>query len=146
MNIQQPVHAADNHGLFFVDDQVTVRSLVVDEEPAEGNGNLAVGEQLALAQDVVLGNAAAFLLGQRGHDRQHQLTLAVKGPDVFLFKIRLNALVLQLADGGQAVDCVSGKAADGLGDDEIYFPVKGIAHHVLEALALAGITAGLSFV
>ena len=95
MNIQQPVHAADNHGLFFVDDQVT---------------------------------------------------LAVKGPDVFLFKIRLNALVLQLADGGQAVDCVSGKAADGLGDDEIYFPVEGIVHHVLEALALAGIAAGLSFV
>ena len=140
------IDAADNFGLLFIDNQVAVRSLVVAEEPAEGNGNLAVCKPLTLAPGTVLGNAAAFFLGKRGHDRQHQFALAVEGPDVFLFKVDLNTLVLQPADGGQAVDRVSGKTADGLGDDEVNLPVERIIHHVLEALAFAGVAAGLSFV
>ena len=74
MNIQQPVHAADNHGLFFVDDQVTVRSLVVDEEPAEGNGNLAVSEQLATPQLAQDGNVNISMTDQAGGNMEGKET------------------------------------------------------------------------
>ena len=41
-------------------------------------------------------------------------------PNVFLLKIDLYALFLQIAHRGQAVHCIPGEAADGLGDDEVY--------------------------
>ena len=59
-----------------------------------------------------------------------------------LFKVAFDAFFLQLSDGGQAVDGIAGKAADGLGDDEINFPGQRISHHGLEALAVLGAGAG----
>ena len=140
------VNAADNLRLFFVDHQVAVRPPVVAQESAEGHRNLAVGKALALTPGAVLGNAAALLLGQRGHDRQHQLALAVEGPDVLLLKVNLDALVLELADGGQAVDGVAGEAGDALGDNQVDLPVERIVYHALEALAPAGVAAGFALV
>ena len=39
------------------------------------------------------------------------------GSHIFLLKVALDAFFLQLPDGGQTVDGISGKAADRLGDD-----------------------------
>lgn len=83
---------------------------------------------------------------QRGHDRQQKLTLAVEGPDVFFFKIDLDVVLLEFPDGSQAIDCVSGKAADRLRDNQVDLAVKGICNHLPELLTLFGIGAGDAFV
>ena len=73
--------------LFLIDHQIAVRAAVVAEEASEGHGDLAVSEVLALTPDTVFGNAPAFLLRQRGHDGNHQLTLAVEGQDVLFLRV-----------------------------------------------------------
>ena len=64
------------------------------------------------------------------------------GLNILFFKVAFDAFFLQLPDGGQAVDGIAGKAADGLGDDEIDFPGQRISHHGLEALAVLGAGTG----
>ena len=46
----------------------------------------------------------------------------------------------------QAIDCVSGKAADRLRDNQVDLAVKGICNHLPELLTLFGIGAGDAFV
>ena len=74
--------------------------------------DLPIGESLSLAPRDVLRNGAALLLRQRGHDGNQQFALAVQGVDVLLLEVDLHALLLQLADGHQAVYGIPGKAAD----------------------------------
>lgn len=111
------VDALNNGCLLPVDHQIAVRPTVVAEEPVERNRDFAVCKALPLAPGTVFRNAPAFLLCQRGHDGQEQLPLSVKRPDVLFFKIALDAVFLELADGGQTVYRVPGKAADALGHD-----------------------------
>ena len=66
------------------------------------------------------------------------IALAVKCPDVLLFKIALDAVFLELADGGQAVHRVPGKPADALGHDEVDASGQGVRDHLVEALAMPG--------
>ena len=47
-----------------------------------------------------------------------------------------------MSDGGQAVNGVPGKSADGLGDDKVDLPGQCIRHHGLEALTMLGAGAG----
>ena len=101
--------------------------------------DLSIGETLSLAPGDVLRNGAALLLRQRGHDGDQQFALAVQGVDIFLFKIDLHALLLQLADGHQAVYGVPGKPADGFRHDEVDFPIERIPYHLVETLALFGV-------
>ena len=63
---------------------------------------------------------------------------ALEGPDVFFLKIDLDAVFLQLPDGGQGVDRVPRKAADRLGDDQVDLAVHRIRDHAFEALAMLG--------
>ena len=73
---------------------------------------ISVSEPLTLAPGDVDRNGSALLLGKARHDGQQELALAVDGSDVLFFKIELGNMLLQLADGGQAVNRVSGKSAD----------------------------------
>ena len=106
------VDLLDDDGLLWVDHQVSVRPTVVTEETVKRNSDLTVCKALSLAPRAVLGNAATFFLRKAGHDGQEQFALAIKGPDVFFFKIHLDAFFLELANGSQAIDCVSSKSAD----------------------------------
>ena len=58
--------------------------------------------------------------------------------NILFLKIALDAVFLELADGGQAVHRVPGKTADALGHDEVDFPVQRIRDHAFEALAVLG--------
>ena len=73
---------------------------------------ISVSEPLTLAPGGVDRNGSALLLGKARHDGQQELALAVEGSNVLFFKIELGTMLLQLADGGQAVNRVSGKSAD----------------------------------
>ena len=115
------VDIPDGFRLLLIHQNLTLEAALEAQGVLEGNGHLAVGHALPLAPGDVFGNALAFLLSQAAHDGDQQFAFAIKCPDVFLFKVALDAFFLQLPDGGQAVDSVPGKAADGLGDDEIYF-------------------------
>lgn len=135
---EQAVDALDDDCLLPVDHQIPVRASVVAKEALEWNADLSVCEALSLAPSAVLGNAAAFFLCQRGHDGQQQFALTVECPDVLFFKIALDAVFLELADGGQTVHRVPGKSADALGHNEVDFPCQRIRDHPLEALAVLG--------
>ena len=112
-------NAADDLGLFFVDDQVAVRTPVIAEETLEGHGDLPVSKSLSLAPRAVFRDAPALFLGQAGHDRQQQFALGIKGPYPFFFKIDLDAVLFQLPDGRQAVYGIPGEAADRLCDNDV---------------------------
>ncbi len=132
------VDAPDDLGLLGVDNQLAVGTTVVAEEPVERDRDLPVGEPLPLSPCAVLGDAAAFLLRQRAHDGDEQLALAVESPDVLLLEIALDAFLLELPDGRQAVHGVAGEAADALGDDEVDLSGQSVGDHPLEALAALG--------
>ena len=114
---EHAVDAFDHFGLLPVDHQIPILASVVAEEPFEWDRDLAVCKTLSLAPCAVLGNGPAFFLRKARHDGQQDFSLAVKGPDVFLLEIDLDAVFLQLPDGGQGVNRVPRKTADGLGDD-----------------------------
>lgn len=107
--------------LFLIDHQIAVRAAVVAERASEGHGDLAVSEALALTPDAVFGNAPAFLLRQRGHDGNHQLALAVEGPDILLFEAHLHAQPLQAAHPFQRVDGIPRKAREDFGENQVDF-------------------------
>ena len=90
-------------------------------ELSVGHGHLAVRKAFPHTPCHVFGNIAAFFLRNAGHDGQQHLALAVQRVDVLFFKIDLHAVLLQLADGGQCVHSISGKAGDAFGDDQVDF-------------------------
>ena len=58
--------------------------------------------------------------------------------NILLLEIDLDAVFLQLPDGGQGIDRVPRKAADGLGDDQVDLAVQCISDHAFEAFAVLG--------
>ena len=61
------------------------------------------------------------------------------GDYLVLLEVDFDAVVFQLSDGREAVHRVAGETADGLGDDEVDLPGKGIRHHRLETLTVSGV-------
>lgn len=59
--------------------------------------------------------------------------------DVLFLEEALTAGLFQFADGGQTVHSVPGKTADGLGDDKVDLPGKGISDHTIEAVPVLGV-------
>ena len=51
-------------------------------------------------------------------------------------------MLLQGADGGKAVNRVSGKTADRLCDDQVDLSGEGVSHHAFKALTFFGIRPG----
>lgn len=134
---EEAVDFFDRPGLLAVHDERAVRAFVVAEEPCIGDADLAVREALPLAPGRVLGNAAAFFLRERAHDGDEELAFRVERPDVFLLEINLDALVLELPHGGQAVDGVAGETADALRDDEVDLARERVLDHALETFTVA---------
>ena len=66
--------------------------------------------------------------------------------DILLLKVDFYAFFFQFADGNQAVDRVSGEAADRFCDDEVDFVGHGIGDHFIEADAMLGVRAGNALV
>ena len=79
---------------------------------------------------------------QRGHDRKQQFSLGIESVNVLFLEKHLHTFLLELPDGNKAVDCVSCEAADGLGENEVDFPGKGIFYHSVEAVTLFGVRGG----
>ncbi|BAR05085.1 hypothetical protein PSDT_0565 [Parascardovia denticolens DSM 10105 = JCM 12538] len=116
---EKPVDSLHGFRFLRIDDELAVWSAVIAEESVKWNRHLAVRESLPLSPGAVLGNAPGFLLRNAAHDGDEQLALAVEGPDVFFLEIALNAMLFEFPDGGQAVDCVPGEPADGLGENDV---------------------------
>ena len=94
----------------------------------------------------ILRDGTAFFLGQAGHNRDEKFALAVQGVDVLLFKVDLDALLLELSHRNEAVHRVSGKSADRLGDNEVNLSVQCVLDHLIEAIALFHVGAGNTLV
>lgn len=55
-------------------------------------------------------------------------------------------MLLQLADGNQAVNRITGKSADRLCNDEVDFFSEGICYHFIETITALGVTTGNSLI
>lgn len=78
----------------------------------------------------------AFLLGKARHDRDQHLAFSVQRVDGFLLKINRYVFVFQLPDVLEAVESVSGKSADGLGDDHVDVSGHALVDHSVEFVTL----------
>ena len=148
---RQPLHEssinlADNDCLLRNDFWKTVCAFAVTEELLVWEVDLSIRKPLPLPPGHVLRNGAAFFLCQARHDGEQQFALAVKGVDVLFFEVDFYAFFFQFADGNQAVDRVSGEAADRFCDDEVDFAGHGIGDHFIEADAMLGVRAGNALV
>lgn len=76
------------------------------------------------------------------HNRNQNLTLGIHCVDGFLFEENGNVLILQLADVFQAVQSVSGKSADGLGDNHVDVSGLAVVNHTVKVLTLFCVGAG----
>ena len=104
--------------------------------------NFALLVAVLQAQFNILAQRLALLLGKRRHDGKHDLTLGIHRVDIFFFEENRNVLVLKLTDIFQAVQCISGKPADGLCDYHIDITGHALVNHAVEFLALFCIGAG----
>ena len=55
-------------------------------------------------------------------------------------------MLFQLADSCQAIHGVSGKTADGFGNDKVDSAVQGVRNHLIETIAVFGVRTGDAFV
>lgn len=136
----------DNDCLLRNDFWKTVRSFAIAEELLVWEVDLSIGKPFSLSPGNILGYGAAFFLCQARHDGEQQFALAVKGVNVLLFKVDFYAFFFQLADSNQAVDRISGEAANRLCDDEVDFIGHGIGDHFIKADTVFGVRAGNALV
>ena len=94
------------------------------------------------SQLYILAEGLRFLLSQGGHNRNQDLTLGIHCVDGFLFEEDGNVLILQLADVFQAVQRVSGKSADGLGDNHVDVSGLAVVNHTVKVLTFFCVGAG----
>ena len=84
----------------------------------------------------VLTQGLAFLLCQARHNGKQHLTLGIHGVDILFFKENRDVLFLQFPNIFQAIQGVSGKPADGLGNDHINVSVHAVLDHAVKFLPL----------
>ena len=133
---EQPVDEFYRLRLLRVHDKVAVRPAIVAEEMLERHTDLAVSKPLTMPPGRVLRDGPAFFLGQGTHDGDEQLALGIEGPDVFLLKVHLDAVILELPDGCQAVDRIPGETADGFRNDEVDFARQRVPDHRIEPFTM----------
>ena len=124
-----PIDAFDDLCLLRIDYQMSISVLGVSEEAIVVDLNLPLLVAVLKAELHVLRKVLAFLLGQRGHDRQQHLTLGIHRIDGLLLKENGDVHILELSDILQAVQRVTGKSANRLGDDHV--DIFGVAWHFL---------------
>lgn len=126
-----PVDALYHLCLFRIDDEIPICILGVAEEVIVIYLYLAILVAKLESQLYILAEGLRFLLSQGGHNRNQDLTLGIHCVDGFLFEEDGNVLILQLADVFQAVQRVSGKSADGLGDNHVDVFGFAVVNHPL---------------
>ena len=136
---QLPVDAPDDLRFLRHDLRQSVGTFAVAQELAVRDADLAVGEPLPLSPGDIFGDAAALFLRKARHDGDEQFPFGVEGHDIFFLEEAFTAGFFQSADGGQAVYGVPGEAADGLGDNKVDLPGKGIPDHPVKAVAVFGV-------
>lgn len=130
------VNVADNLGLSFDHLGQSILTLLKAEELLVAKADLAIRKTLALAPGHVVRNGAAFFLRDAGHNGDQQFAFAIQRVDALFLKVDRNAAFLQLANGGQGVDRVSGKTGYRLRKDQIDLAIERIPDHPVEALTL----------
>ena len=121
--------------LLRIDDQMTISVLGVSEEAVVVDLHLSLLVAVLEAELHVLRKALAFLLGQRGHDRQQHLTFSVHLIDGFLLEENGDVHILEFSDILQAVQRVTGKPADRLGDDHVDISGVAFLDHAVKLIA-----------
>ena len=132
-----------NSGKLVTEVKKTLVNAAPDSKLAVIDGSPGVGCPVIASisgVDLVLIVAEPSLSGI--HDRDQHLALSVQRVDGFLFKINRYVLVLQLPDVLQAVESVSGKSADGLGDDHVNVSGHALVNHAVELVTLFGVGTG----
>ena len=137
-----PVNAFDHFGLGGINDQMAFRVLRIAEKPIVNDLHLSVLVAELQTQLHILAQRLTFLLGQRCHDRNQNFSLGVHSVDGFLLEIDRNVLFFELADVFQAVQCIAGKPADGLGNNHVDVPSHAFVNHAVEFGALFGVGTG----
>ena len=104
--------------------------------------DFSVLETVLQAEFDVLAQRLTFLLCQARHNGKQHLTLGIHGVDVLFFKENRDVLLLQFPDILQTIQGVSGKPADGLGNDHINVSVHAVLDHAVKFLTLFRIRSG----
>ena len=136
------INEANHLGFLFDHLGQSVFALFEAEKLLVANADFSICKTLALAPCHVVGNGAAFFLSNAGHDGDQQLALSIQRIDALFFKIYCNPAFLELADGSQGINRISGKAGDGLCENQVDLSIKGILYHAIEPFALFGVGAG----
>ena len=76
------------------------------------------------------------------HDRKEHLAFGIQRVYGLLLKIDWNVLVLELPDILEAVEGVSGKSADGFGDDHVDVSGHALLDHAVELITFFGVGTG----
>ena len=84
----------------------------------------------------VFRNTEALFLRKRSEDGKHQLAIPAHGVYVLFLEVNVHAQRFQLAHRFQQRNRISGKPADGFGDDPVDFPRAAICQHPLKSLAI----------
>ena len=106
--------------------------------------DLPVLEAVLQSEFDVLAQRLAFLLCQARHNGEQHLTFGIHGIDVLFFKENRDVLLLQFPDIFQAIQRVSGKPADGLGNDHVYVTGDGSGKPLGVLAATGGAETGVT--
>ena len=104
-------------------------------------GHLPLLVSILESQLHVLGEGLAFLLCKARHNSKQNLALGIHRIDVFFLEIHGNVLFFKLSDVFQAVQSISGKTADGLGNYHVNSTRHSLVNHTIELLTLFGVSA-----
>ena len=137
-----PVDSLYNFGLLRINDQMAVLILGVAEKAVVVDLHFSLLVPVLQAELHVLREALTFLLGKTRHDRDQHFALGVHCVDGFFLEEDRDVLVLQLPDVLEAVESVSGKSADGLGDDHVDVTGHALVDHSVEFVTLFCVGAG----
>ena len=133
----QHIYEPNHTGFSFIDNKFSFfDATVITEKVCKRNSIKAVGKLFPLAPGDIIRNGSALFLGKGAHKSQHKFTLGVESIDILLLKKDPHALGFQLSDSHKSVYCITSKAGEGLGDNEIDFSVNGICDHTIEAVTI----------
>ena len=134
-----PVDAPDDFGLLRLNDKVAVRIFGVAEEAVVVDLHFALLVAVLDTELHILRKALAFLLGKGCHDGKQHLALGVHRVDGLFFKENRNVQILEFTDVFQAIQRVTGKSADRLGDDHVDISGMALFDHAVEFITLFGV-------
>ena len=130
--VQIPVvNAADDLRFLRYDLRLSVRPLPVSQHLFVLEGDLSCLRALLLSPCDILAERLGFRLGEAAEQGDEKFAGFREGVDVFLLEVHPNAVCFQEPHRIQTIHRVSGKAGEGLGDDEVdVSPLAGGDHLV----------------